>query len=52
MDLSRYMNKILRIDYESNYAMVEPGVVLDHSTPLSPKNKFFAPNLSPSSQPQ
>ena len=29
MDLSRYMNKILHVDYENNYAIVEPGVVLD-----------------------
>ena len=50
MDLSRYMNKILHVDYENNYAIVEPGVVLDQLNAFVSKNKFFAPNLSPSSR--
>ena len=51
MDLSRHMNSILHIDYENNYAIVEPGVVLDQlNSIVSEKNKFFAPNLSPSNR--
>ena len=51
MDLSRHMNRILHIDYENDYAIVEPGVVLDQlNSIVSEKNKFFAPNLSPSNR--
>ena len=49
IDVSRFMNKILEVNYEENWVRVQPGVVLDQlNKVLKPRGLFFAPDLSPS----
>jgi len=50
-DLSRHMNRIVEVDLQAGWVIVEPGVVLDQlNAQLKPHGVFFAPNLSPSSR--
>ncbi|MBC8258978.1 MAG: FAD-binding oxidoreductase [SAR324 cluster bacterium] len=51
LDCSRYMNRILEINYKEGWVRVEPGVVLDQlNEHLAPQQVFFAPDLSPSNR--
>ena len=51
LDCSRYMNRILEINYKEGWVRVEPGVVLDQLNELLvPHKVFFAPDLSPSNR--
>lgn len=51
VDLSRHMNRILKIDPESRTARVEAGVVKDQlNAALKPHGLFFAPELSTSNR--
>src|SRR5947209_19174977 len=47
MDFSKYLNRILEIDYENKWARVQPGVVLDTLRDLAEKRHLtFAPDPS------
>ena len=51
VDMSKYMDAIIEMNVEEQWARVQPGVVLDelnHS--LKPYNLMFAPDVSTSSQ--
>jgi len=51
VDLSRHMNRILKIDPERRMAVVEAGVVKDQlNAALEPYGLFFAPELSTSNR--
>ena len=51
IDCSRYMNKILEVDFEAGWVRVQPGVVLDQLNAALQKHQvFFAPTLSPSNR--
>jgi FAD/FMN-containing dehydrogenase/Fe-S oxidoreductase len=51
VDLSRHMNRILRIDVEARRVRVEAGVVKDQlNAALKPYGLFFAPELSTSNR--
>lgn len=51
VDLSRHMNRILEVNYDENWARVEPGVVLDQlNAHIKSHGVFFAPELSPSNR--
>lgn len=51
VDVSRYMNKILEINPEEKYAIVQPGVVRDElNIALKPHNLHFGPNTSTSNR--
>lgn len=51
VDLSRHMNKILKIDVEKRCAWVQAGVVKDQlNTALKKHGLFFAPELSTSNR--
>ncbi|HEY6726335.1 MAG TPA: FAD-binding and (Fe-S)-binding domain-containing protein [Polyangiaceae bacterium] len=50
-DLSRHLNRIVEVDLDAGWVIVEPGVVLDQlNAHLKPHGVFFAPNLSPSNR--
>jgi FAD/FMN-containing dehydrogenase len=47
IDTSKYLNRILELNYEEEYALVEPGVVQDHLNDLlSQKGYRLGPNTS------
>ena len=51
VDVSRYMNKILEINPEEKYAIVQPGVVRDElNLALKPYHLHFGPNTSTSNR--
>jgi len=51
VDCSQHMNRILEVNPEEGWAIVEPGVVLDQLNDHVKKHGlFFAPTLSPSSR--
>lgn len=51
VDCSRYLNKILDINVEDGYAIVEPGVILDDlNRAAAPHDLFFAPTVSTASR--
>lgn len=51
LDFTRYYNQILHIDVKNRYAIVQPGVVLDHlNRILRPKDLQFAPDPATSSR--
>lgn len=51
LDTSRYLNKIISLDKESNKVIVEPGVVLDQlNAYLAEFGLFFPPDVSSSSR--
>ncbi|MBL7789918.1 MAG: FAD-binding protein [Chitinophagales bacterium] len=51
VDVSRYMNKILEINPEEKYAIVQPGVVRDElNIALKPYHLHFGPNTSTSNR--
>ena len=51
LDFSKYMNKIVEINTEESWAIVQPGVVQDHFNDfLSPHGYTFGPNTSTSSR--
>ena len=51
VDTSKHMDKILEINYEKEYAVVQPGVVLDKlNRELGKEGYFFAPMVSTSSR--
>lgn len=51
VDVSRYMNKILEINPEEKYAIVQPGVVRDElNIALKPYKLHFGPNTSTSNR--
>lgn len=51
VDISRYMNKILEINKEEMFVMVEPGVVLDElNLKLKEHGLFFGPETSTSNR--
>lgn len=51
IDLSRFMNRIVDIDFGQQHARVQPGVILDQlQDQINPKGFFFAPELSPSNR--
>ncbi len=51
VDVSRYMNKILKINSKERYAWVEPGVVRDElNMMLRPYKLFFSPETSTSNR--
>ena len=50
-DISRYMNRILEINAEERYALVEPGVVRDElNIACKPYGLFFSPETSTSNR--
>ncbi len=50
-DISRYMNRILEINAEERYAIVEPGVVRDElNLACKPYGLFFSPETSTSNR--
>ncbi|WP_152046383.1 FAD-binding and (Fe-S)-binding domain-containing protein [Aureimonas psammosilenae] len=51
VDISRHMNRILRLDAEARLVTVEPGVVLDQlNAALAPYGLFFPPSVSTASR--
>ncbi len=51
LDCSRYMNRIIELNFKEGWVCVEPGVVLDQlNKHLAPNKVFFAPDLSPSNR--
>lgn len=51
VDVSRYMNKILEINPEEKYAIVQPGVVRDElNIALKPYKLHFGPNTATSNR--
>ena len=51
LDFSKYMNKIIEINTEESWAIVQPGLVQDHFNEfLSPYGFTFGPNTSTSSR--
>ncbi len=51
MDMSKYMDTIIEVNIENQWARVQPGVVLDElNHNLKPYNLMFAPDVSTSSQ--
>ncbi|HMQ08640.1 MAG TPA: FAD-linked oxidase C-terminal domain-containing protein [Saprospiraceae bacterium] len=51
IDVSKYMNQILEIDTDEQYAIVEPGVVLDSlNAKIRPLGLTFAPDPATSSR--
>ena len=51
MDITRHFNRILEINAEERYAIVEPGVVRDElNLALAPYGLFFAPETATSSR--
>ena len=51
MDITRYFNRILEINAEERYAIVEPGVVRDElNLALAPYGLFFAPETATSNR--
>lgn len=51
VDVSRYMNKILEINPEEKYAIVQPGVVRDElNLALKSYQLHFGPNTSTSNR--
>jgi FAD/FMN-containing dehydrogenase/Fe-S oxidoreductase len=51
VDVSKYMNRILEINAEEKWVIVEPGVVLDElNKALLPYNLFFGPETSTSNR--
>lgn len=51
VDMSKYMNRILEVNYEEGWARVEAGVVLDQlNAYLGREGYFFAPMVSTSSR--
>lgn len=51
VDISRYMTRIIEIDVEEKFAIVEPGVIRDELNRVLSSNKlFFAPETSTSNR--
>ena len=51
VDVSKYLNKILEINFEEKWVRVEPGVVLDElNNELKKYNLFFGPETSTSNR--
>lgn len=51
VDVSRYMNQVLEVNAEENWARVQAGVVKDQlNDALNPLGFFFAPDLSTSNR--
>ena len=51
VDVSRYMDKIVEINFEEQWAWLEPGVVLDHlNMEASKGGLFFGPETSTSNR--
>ena len=51
VDISRHLNRILKVDTEKKYAWVEPGVVRDElNLALKPYGLFFSPETSTSNR--
>ena len=51
VDVSRFMDKILEINYDENWAWVQPGVVLDKlNAETSKRGLFFGPETSTSNR--
>ncbi|WP_182422267.1 FAD-binding and (Fe-S)-binding domain-containing protein [Aureimonas sp. ME7] len=51
IDVSRHMNRILRLDTQARTVTVEPGVVLDQlNAALAPHGLFFPPTVSTASR--
>lgn len=51
VDLSRHMNRILEINLEEGWALVQAGVVKDQlNAAVAKQDLFFAPELSPSNR--
>lgn len=51
LDLSRYMNRIIEVNVEQGWALVEAGVVKDQlNDALRPHGYFFSPDLSTSNR--
>ena len=51
VDISRHLNRILKVDTEKRYAWVEPGVVRDElNLALKPYGLFFSPETSTSNR--
>lgn len=51
VDCSRYMNRIVQINADEGWAIVEPGVVKDQlNAQIKPFGLFFAPELSTSNR--
>ncbi|MCW3788022.1 FAD-binding and (Fe-S)-binding domain-containing protein [Plebeiibacterium sediminum] len=51
VNTSKYMNRIIELNQEENWVMVEPGVVLDELNKyLEPHGLFFGPETSTSSR--
>lgn len=49
VDTSRYLNKIIKINYAEEWVEVQPGVVLETlNRELADKGYFFPPHISPS----
>ena len=51
VDVSKYMNRVLRIDADKRLAVVQPGVVRDElNIALKPYGLFFSPETSTSNR--
>ena len=51
LDFSKYMNQVLELDANEEWARVQPGLVQDHFNDyLSPRGFVFGPNTSTSSR--
>ncbi len=48
IDFSKYLNRIIEINHDQQWARVQPGLVLDHlNGALAPHGLRFAPDVSP-----
>ena len=48
IDFSKYLNRIIEINHDEQWARVQPGLVLDHlNGALAPHGLRFAPDVSP-----
>ncbi len=51
IDMSKYMNEIIKVNVEEQWVRVQPGVVLDElNHHLKPHNLMYAPDVSTSSR--
>lgn len=51
MDCSHYLNQVLEINAEENYAVVQPGLIRDDlNVLLRPYQRYFGPNTATSSR--
>ena len=51
IDFSKYMNQVLEVNADEEWARIQPGVVLDNfNSLLNPTGLMFGPDVSPSSQ--